>query len=90
LQCAICLCDCEDDGKRLRVLDRCKHVFHRDCVDNWFTNQLSEAYSAEKLDPTYSTQHLTFLSCPLCRATVYDSPPSILDEGEEEARPGMW
>ena len=35
-RCAICMCDSKDDGEQLRELKRCKHIFHRGCVDQWF------------------------------------------------------
>ena len=35
-RCTICLCDSHGDGQQLRELGSCKHVFHRDCIDQWF------------------------------------------------------
>ena len=35
-RCTICLCDSHGDGQQLRELELCKHVFHRDCIDEWF------------------------------------------------------
>ena len=35
-RCTICLCDSHGDGQQLRELELCKHVFHRDCIDQWF------------------------------------------------------
>jgi len=32
--CAVCLCEFEDDD-RLRLLPKCSHAFHVDCIDTW-------------------------------------------------------
>ncbi|XP_078148586.1 E3 ubiquitin-protein ligase ATL9-like [Carex rostrata] len=34
LECAICLCDFEDD-ENIRLLPKCSHMFHPDCIDEW-------------------------------------------------------
>ncbi|KAJ7978010.1 putative Ring finger protein [Quillaja saponaria] len=34
LECAVCLCEFEDDEK-LRLIPKCDHVFHPDCIDEW-------------------------------------------------------
>ncbi|CBI36881.3 unnamed protein product, partial [Vitis vinifera] len=35
LECAVCLSEFEDDEKG-RVLPKCNHCFHNDCIDMWF------------------------------------------------------
>jgi hypothetical protein len=35
-RCLICLSDYEA-AEELRQLTKCKHVFHRDCIDQWLT-----------------------------------------------------
>ncbi|XP_047312448.1 RING-H2 finger protein ATL32-like [Impatiens glandulifera] len=37
LECAVCLNEL-DDGEILRLLPKCGHVFHRDCIDNWIVS----------------------------------------------------
>ncbi|KAJ7973385.1 E3 ubiquitin-protein ligase ATL6-like [Quillaja saponaria] len=34
LECAVCLCEFEDDEK-LRLIPKCDHVFHPECIDEW-------------------------------------------------------
>ncbi|XP_020596165.1 E3 ubiquitin-protein ligase ATL31-like [Phalaenopsis equestris] len=40
LECAVCLCEFEDDDV-LRLLPRCSHVYHRDCIDVWFATHFT-------------------------------------------------
>lgn len=35
LECAVCLCELSD-GEKARLLPKCKHWFHVDCIDMWF------------------------------------------------------
>ncbi|KAF4404455.1 E3 ubiquitin-protein ligase ATL6 [Cannabis sativa] len=35
LECAVCLCEFEND-ETLRLIPKCDHVFHVDCIDMWF------------------------------------------------------
>ncbi|KAL7259999.1 hypothetical protein ACSBR1_005790 [Camellia fascicularis] len=40
LECSVCLCKFEDI-EILRLLPKCKHTFHIDCVDQWLENHSS-------------------------------------------------
>ncbi|KAL9241374.1 hypothetical protein vseg_015494 [Gypsophila vaccaria] len=35
LECAVCLSDFQDDDETLRLLPKCDHVFHSECIDTW-------------------------------------------------------
>ncbi|RWR92473.1 E3 ubiquitin-protein ligase ATL6-like protein [Cinnamomum micranthum f. kanehirae] len=37
LECAVCLCEFEDD-ETLRLIPKCSHVFHPDCIDMWLSS----------------------------------------------------
>ncbi|XP_050221665.1 E3 ubiquitin-protein ligase ATL6 [Mercurialis annua] len=37
LECAVCLCEFEDD-ETLRLLPKCDHAFHPDCIDAWLVS----------------------------------------------------
>uniref|UniRef100_A0A803KQJ2 RING-type E3 ubiquitin transferase n=1 Tax=Chenopodium quinoa TaxID=63459 RepID=A0A803KQJ2_CHEQI len=53
LECAVCLTKFEDDDS-LRLIPRCDHVFHPDCIDAWLvghtTCPVCRCNLAEKLD----------------------------------------
>ncbi|CAL9101551.1 unnamed protein product [Musa textilis] len=40
LECAVCLSEFEDD-EELRLLPRCSHVFHSDCIDSWLASHVT-------------------------------------------------
>ncbi|GAB4834757.1 hypothetical protein Ancab_033022 [Ancistrocladus abbreviatus] len=49
LECAICLCEF-DDHDLLRLLTRCCHVFHKDCIDLWLQSHRSCPVCRRSLD----------------------------------------
>ncbi|CAL0311274.1 unnamed protein product [Lupinus luteus] len=40
LECAVCLCDVVE-GEKTRLLPKCNHGFHVDCIDMWFQSHSS-------------------------------------------------
>nr|XP_010942634.1 E3 ubiquitin-protein ligase ATL31 [Elaeis guineensis] len=40
LECAVCLSEFEDD-ETLRLLPKCSHVFHPDCIDAWLASHVT-------------------------------------------------
>ncbi|XP_020256975.1 RING-H2 finger protein ATL2-like [Asparagus officinalis] len=56
IECAVCLCELSD-GEEVRLLPKCNHVFHVECIDMWFHSNntcplcrsLVEAHANEKV-----------------------------------------
>uniref|UniRef100_A0A8R7U2I5 RING-type E3 ubiquitin transferase n=1 Tax=Triticum urartu TaxID=4572 RepID=A0A8R7U2I5_TRIUA len=40
LECAVCLSEFDDD-ETLRLLPKCSHVFHPDCIDTWLASHIT-------------------------------------------------
>ncbi|KAJ4953326.1 hypothetical protein NE237_030158 [Protea cynaroides] len=51
LECAVCLSKFEDI-EILRLVPKCKHAFHIDCVDRWLENHSSCPLCRQKVDPS--------------------------------------
>ncbi|KAG6729752.1 hypothetical protein I3842_01G047000 [Carya illinoinensis] len=49
LECAVCLSEFEDD-EMLRLLPRCYHVFHPDCIDAWLASHVTCPVCRAKLE----------------------------------------
>ncbi|KAG4115001.1 hypothetical protein ERO13_D12G081902v2 [Gossypium hirsutum] len=50
LECAVCLSEFEDD-ETLRVIPKCCHVFHLDCIDAWLAYHVTCPVCRAKLTP---------------------------------------
>ncbi|MQM22179.1 hypothetical protein Taro_055227 [Colocasia esculenta] len=50
LECAVCLSEFEDD-ETLRLLPKCDHVFHTDCIDVWLSSHTTCPVCRCNLDP---------------------------------------
>lgn len=53
LECAVCLEKMEED-ETLRLLPKCSHVFHSDCIDVWFHSHSTCPLCRASLSPTFS------------------------------------
>ncbi|XP_076900466.1 RING-H2 finger protein ATL30-like [Bidens hawaiensis] len=49
LECAICLCEFEDDNV-LRLLTKCSHVFHQECIDLWLESHNTCPFCRRRLE----------------------------------------
>lgn len=54
LECAVCLCEFEDDDT-LRLLPKCDHVFHHDCIDMWLASHTTCPVCRTNLSPAAAT-----------------------------------
>ncbi|KAH7851904.1 hypothetical protein Vadar_018187 [Vaccinium darrowii] len=59
LTCAVCVSEFEDN-ERLRLLPKCDHVFHPECIDPWLASHstcpICRANLSEKIEPWQSTE----------------------------------
>ncbi|KAK4791037.1 hypothetical protein SAY86_031450 [Trapa natans] len=51
--CAVCLCEFEADDK-LRLLPKCSHAFHMDCIDTWLLSHSTCPLCRSNLLPDFS------------------------------------
>ncbi|PON41426.1 Zinc finger transcription factor [Parasponia andersonii] len=54
LECAVCLSEFED-SETLRLLPKCDHVFHPDCIDAWLASHVTCPVCRTKLSPEPGT-----------------------------------
>ncbi|KAL6635162.1 hypothetical protein ACP70R_027833 [Stipagrostis hirtigluma subsp. patula] len=54
LECAVCLSEFEDD-ERLRLLPKCSHAFHPDCIGEWLASHVTCPVCRCNLDPNKET-----------------------------------
>ncbi|KAD4384608.1 hypothetical protein R6Q59_011251 [Mikania micrantha] len=65
LECAICLCEFEDDNV-LRLLTKCCHVFHQECIDLWLESHKTCPFCRRSLEtPISSPQKSPITSTPM-------------------------
>ncbi|CAN4092402.1 unnamed protein product [Withania somnifera] len=57
LECAICLNEFEDD-ETLRLLPKCSHVFHPNCIDTWLLSHITCPVCRANLIPNSVVGHL--------------------------------
>ncbi|KAK2640525.1 hypothetical protein Ddye_028320 [Dipteronia dyeriana] len=50
LECAVCLCEFEDD-ETLRLIPKCDHVFHPECIDAWLSSHTTCPVCRANLSP---------------------------------------
>ncbi|XP_026405965.1 RING-H2 finger protein ATL13-like [Papaver somniferum] len=71
--CAVCLCEFEDDDK-LRLLPKCSHAFHLECIDTWLLSHSTCPLCRGSLLPDFSLSDN-------CSPLVY-----VLESGSESSR----
>ncbi|GAB2296422.1 hypothetical protein Dimus_030542 [Dionaea muscipula] len=76
LECAICLCEFDDEDL-LRLLTRCCHVFHQECIDLWLGSHRSCPVCRRSLDGSEDEKS------PGSAPAVMMTPPAGFDEGRD-------
>ncbi|XP_010548630.1 PREDICTED: RING-H2 finger protein ATL13-like [Tarenaya hassleriana] len=54
--CAVCLCEFEPEDT-LRLLPKCSHAFHVDCIDTWLLSHSTCPLCRSSLLPDFSSRH---------------------------------
>ncbi|XP_048134186.1 RING-H2 finger protein ATL13-like [Rhodamnia argentea] len=55
--CAVCLCEFEPEDK-LRLLPKCSHAFHMECIDTWLLSHSTCPLCRANLLPDFSPAHI--------------------------------
>ncbi|XP_061347484.1 RING-H2 finger protein ATL13 isoform X2 [Gastrolobium bilobum] len=71
--CAVCLCEFEPDDK-LRLLPKCSHAFHMECIDTWLLSHSTCPLCRASLLPDFSSNNT-------CSPIVL-----VLESGSESSR----
>ncbi|CAA6658863.1 unnamed protein product [Spirodela intermedia] len=87
LECAVCLSEFEDDDT-LRLLPKCDHVFHPDCIDLWLASHTT-CPSAAPTSPPPPPPPATHLPLPAttrcwCPSSRRSRLPSLLTRKRKE------
>ncbi|XP_059288198.1 RING-H2 finger protein ATL13-like [Lycium ferocissimum] len=75
--CAVCLCEFEPDDK-LRLLPKCSHAFHMECIDTWLLSHSTCPLCRASLLPDFSSSSNNNHSCS---PVVF-----VLESGSESSR----
>ncbi|XP_062220306.1 E3 ubiquitin-protein ligase ATL31-like [Phragmites australis] len=72
LECAVCLSEFEDE-ERLRLLPKCSHAFHPDCIGEWLASHVTCPVCRCNLDPNKDTSSDDEPSFPALQANSISS-----------------
>ncbi|KAF5740593.1 E3 ubiquitin-protein ligase ATL6-like [Tripterygium wilfordii] len=83
LECAVCLMEFEDD-ETLRLIPKCDHVFHHDCIDAWLVSHTTCPVCRANLvpEPSESTPDLPESDSESDIEAQNDAVPAELDRDE--------
>ncbi|KAF5956673.1 hypothetical protein HYC85_003898 [Camellia sinensis] len=76
--CAVCLCEFEPEDK-LRLLPKCSHAFHMECIDTWLLSHSTCPLCRASLLPDFST-HTNCSPIVLVLESGSDSSREIVSE----------
>ncbi|XP_039144216.1 E3 ubiquitin-protein ligase ATL31-like [Dioscorea cayenensis subsp. rotundata] len=85
LECAVCLSEFEDD-ESLRLLPKCDHVFHSDCIDAWLAAHVTCPVCRSNLVPGSDPEPI---EAPAIVTAAPDEPPehvaiAVDGDGDQE------
>ncbi|PKU66757.1 RING-H2 finger protein ATL13-like [Dendrobium catenatum] len=84
--CAVCLSEFEPQDK-LRLLPKCSHAFHIECIDTWLLSHSTCPLCRRSLFPDYSPAHNSFNPVVLVLESGSESSREFLASNREE--PGL-
>ncbi|XP_057545052.1 putative RING-H2 finger protein ATL49 [Amaranthus tricolor] len=82
--CAVCLCEFEPDDK-LRLLPKCSHAFHMDCIDTWLLSHSTCPLCRASLLQDFGTHNNHGFSPIVC---VLESSSNTVESSRELERFG--
>ncbi|MED6157268.1 hypothetical protein PIB30_021769 [Stylosanthes scabra] len=74
--CAVCLCEFEPEDK-LRLLPKCSHAFHMECIDTWLLSHSTCPLCRASLLPDFSSNNTNNTCSPIVL---------VLESGSESSR----
>lgn len=84
LECAVCLSEFDDD-ETLRLLPKCSHVFHPDCIDTWLASHVTCPVCRANLVPDDGTDAPAAGDQPAELSSVHPAPQPQEPASETEA-----
>lgn len=90
LECAVCLSEFED-SETLRLIPKCDHVFHRDCIDAWLVSHSTCPVCRANLVPKPGEPTLALFVVPNIQSEPEPEPEAEPEPKPEPARaPRSW
>ncbi|KAK7338196.1 hypothetical protein VNO77_18798 [Canavalia gladiata] len=87
LECAVCLCEVVE-GEKARVLPKCNHGFHVDCIDMWFQSHSTCPLCRNIVDSHNNGESPSFPTNVLVwgdQTQISSTAPSSLDEASSSS-----
>ncbi|RZC94039.1 hypothetical protein C5167_016733 [Papaver somniferum] len=83
LECAVCLSGFEENEIG-RILPKCKHSFHVECIDMWFHSHSTCPLCRTPVTPETATATTESSSAASERATIHELTQIVIDSSEEQ------
>ena len=85
--CAVCLCEFEPEDK-LRLLSKCSHAFHMECIDTWLLSHSTCPLCRASLLPDFSSPNSDCSPVVLVLESGSESSREIIPERDTNAAVG--